>query len=60
MATKELPKGTRQMDRKSMKHTKGGIIVVCKTADAVVGPGDFNSQPGAPSVRKAGETPLEY
>jgi hypothetical protein len=38
MATKEQPKGTRPMDRKSMKHTRGGIIVVCKTADAVAGP----------------------
>jgi hypothetical protein len=60
MATKEQPKGTRPMDRKSMKHTRGGIIVVCKTADAVAGPGDFSAQPGTLTVRKAGEKPLEY
>jgi hypothetical protein len=55
MAAKEQGKGVKVLDKKSMKHTKGGIIVVCKTAT-----GAPDMQGTELGVRKAGEKPLEY
>lgn len=56
MATKEQGKVSKVLDKKAMKHTKGGIIGVLKP---------LAGAPDAPAsdlitVRKAGEKPLEY